>query len=309
MIESGTHTVGVRVEDFGLPPGTALRVDLPAPALRPFLTHYHVLDSDPGLHDGVVSWALPGWPLIRLILTDAPMTLRIGNRLYDPIPPAALYGFASRARQMTTHGGVTVGIGLTPLGWARMIAAPADRLRDQVVPLEDHLPATRIAALRRDLRDSDGSREVAALLDAFFAPLLAVPNRAEAGIEMLMRLVADDRVHDIATASEAAGMSQTTLRRLATRYFGFPPKTLLVQQRFLRSLRRMLMAGNKPDYSQIAPTYFDKSHFLRDADRFLGMTPRRFMLLDNRYMLAVMRARTLVTEADRAGDDALTMAR
>lgn len=308
MIESGSHMPGVRVQDFGLPQGTALRVDLPAPPLRPFLTHYHVLDSDRGLHDGVVSWALPSWPMIRLILTDAPMVLRIGNRLYDPVPPAALYGFASRARQMTTHGGVTVGIGLSPLGWARMIDVAADKLRDQVVPAADHLDAARIAALRRKLMASDRSAEVAPILDAFFAPLLERANRAEAGIATLMRLVADDRVHDIAAASQETGMTPTTLRRLATRYFGFPPKTLLVQERFMRSLRRMLMADSTPDYSVIAPTYFDRSHFLRDADRFLGMTPRRFMRLDNRYMLAVMRARSLVAAAAaQDGNDALTM--
>ncbi len=296
MIESGSLTPGVSADDFGLPPGTALRIELPAPAIRPFVDHYHVLDSDPAVWGDAITWALPSWPIIRFAF--APMATRLGNRIYDPMPEAALYGFTSRARELRTQGGVTVGAGLTPLGWARLFAFPAEALRDQIVPLSEVLPADRVATVHRQLRDATLERDVKPLLDAFFAPLLTEPVRAEARIAALMRLVGDDTVHDIGTASERAGMSSTALRRLSTRYFGFPPKTLLVQERFMRSLRRMLLAGGPPDYSQIAPTYFDKSHFLRDATRFLGMTPRRFLARDHRYPLAIARARRLVEAAD-----------
>jgi AraC-like DNA-binding protein len=297
MIESGSLTPGVSVHDFGLPPGTALRIELPAPALRPFVDHYHILDSDPTMWADAISWALPSWPIVRFSF-DAPMTVRLGNRLYDPMPTAALYGFTSRAREARTQGGVTVGAGLTPLGWARLLDLPADMFRDQVVPLTQVLPPERVAATGAALRASTLAGDVKPILDAFFTPLLHSPVRAEPAIAMLMRLVADDSVHDIGTASSRAGMNPTALRRLSTRYFGFPPKTLLVQERFMRSLRRMLLAGGTPDYSTIAPTYFDKSHFLRDADRFLGMTPRRFLARDHRYTLAVARARCLVEAAD-----------
>lgn len=296
MIESGSLTPGVSADDFGLPPGTALRIELPAPGIRPFVDHYHVLDSDPALWGDAISWALPSWPIIRFAF--APMTLRLGNRVYDPVPEATLYGFTSRARELRTQGGVTVGAGLTPLGWARLFPFPAEALRDQIAPLADVLPADRVSAVLHRLRASSLEGDVKPILDAFFAPLLARPVRNEAKIAALMRLVADDTVHDIGTASERAGMSPTALRRLSTRYFGFPPKTLLVQERFMRSLRRMLLAGGPPDYSQIAPTYFDKSHFLRDAARFLGMTPRRFLARDHRYPLAITRARRLVEAAD-----------
>jgi AraC-like DNA-binding protein len=297
MIESGSLTPGVSVDDFGLPPGTALRIELPAPALRPFVDHYHVLDSDRGMWTDAVSWALPSWPIIRFSF-DAPMVMRLGNRVYDPMPTAALYGFTSRAREVRTQGGVTVGAGLTPLGWARLFSVAADSLRDQVVPLAEVIAADRVAATEAALGASPLNGEVAAILDAFFAPLLATPARGEPAIATLMRLIADDSVHDIGTASARAAMHPTALRRLSTRYCGFPPKTLLVQERFMRSLRRMLLAGGPPDYSTIAPTYFDKSHFLRDAGRFLGMTPRRFLAHEHRYTRAVIRARRLVETAD-----------
>lgn len=297
MIESGSLTPGVSVHDLGLPPGTALRIELPAPALRPFVDHYHVLDSDPVMWTDAVSWALPSWPIIRFTF-DAPIVTRLGNRVYDRMPNAALYGFTSRAREVTTRGGVTVGAGLTPLGWARLFTVPADTLRDQVVPLADVMAADRVAATHAALQASRLGGDVKPILDAFFAPLLATPARAEPAIATLMQLIADDSIHDIGTASARADMHPTALRRLSTRYFGFPPKTLLVQERFMRSLRRMLLAGGPPDYSTIAPTYFDKSHFLRDAGRFLGMTPRRFLARDHRYLLAITRARQLVEAAD-----------
>ena len=301
MIESGSLTPGVSADDFGLPPGTALRIELPAPALRPFLTHYHVLDSDPAVWDGAVSWALPSWPIVRFTF-DAPMAMRLGNRVYDPPPEAALYGFTSKAREVRTRGGVTVGAGLTPLAWARLFDVRAERLRDQVVPLAEVLPTHEVEAVVARLAASDLGPAVAGILDGFFAPRLARPSGAEAAIRRLMAVVADDDIHDITAASEHAGLSPTALRRLSTRYFGFPPKTLLVQERFMRSLRRIMLAGGRPDYSQIAPTYFDKSHFLRDAGRFLGMTPRRFLSLDHAYVDAVMRAQALVRARDAVTD-------
>lgn len=297
MIESGSLTPGVSADDFGLRPGLGLRIELPAPALRPFVDHYHVLASDPAYWDGVLSWALPSPPIIRFVFDGAVVT-RLGNRIYHEMPAAALYGFTSRAREVRSHGGVTVGAALTPLGWARLTPMPADRLRDQIVPLTQVVAADAIERTASRLRASSFGPGVKAILDEFLHPLFARAAPMEEEIATLMAVLADDDVHDIATASERAGMSSTQLRRSSTRHFGSPPKTLLVQTRFMRSLWRMLEAGHPPDYSQISPTYFDKSHFLRDASRFLGLTPRRFMAQQQHYLLAVARALALVRAAD-----------
>ncbi|NTS64234.1 AraC family transcriptional regulator [Sphingomonas sp. HHU CXW] len=296
MIESGTSVAGVDARDWGLPSATALRIELPAPDLRGFFTNYHVLDSDAQVHAGAVSYPLPSWPMIRIALTRGPISVRLGPRCYDPLPAAALYGTTTRAMQTTTHGGVTVGIGITPLGWSRLFTISAAAVRDQVVSLSTLLPAPAVDALVEQLRAADLTTDFAAILDSFLRAHLLPPTPHEDVIRGLEALIADEQTEDIASASEHLGLTPAALRRLSIRFFGYPPKLLLVRARFMRSLLRMMLADGA-DYSNIAPTYFDKSHFLRDARRFLDTTPRRFLQRNNPYVRAIMRARRDVARA------------
>jgi len=47
----------------------------------------------------------------------------------------------------TTHGGVTVGIGITPLGWSRLFTISAAAIRGQVISLSTLLPTASCVAL------------------------------------------------------------------------------------------------------------------------------------------------------------------
>lgn len=296
MIESGTHVPGVSAEQFGLPPNTALRLEQPTADLSSFFTDYHVFDSEPEQWPHVVNRSLPAWPMIRIILADAPIKLRIGDTSYDPMPVASLYGTTSRMMEMTTHGGVTIGAGLTPLGWARLFPRKhADAYRDRVVPLAELIPADRVEALVARLRASDRGPAVKAILDDFLHAQLGPPHRAEPLIRELLGLILDPEIDDLTGAAERIGIDSTRLRRLSTRYFGFPPKSLLIRTRFLQSLIRLIEEGER-GYADIAEAYFDASHFIRDSRRFLGVTPRQFLALSDQiaYFRAIVRARRLV---------------
>ncbi|PAX09359.1 helix-turn-helix domain-containing protein [Sphingomonas lenta] len=299
MIESGTHTPGVDARDFALPPQTALRYELPAPALRDYVADYHVLDSEGPDVEGAVNFLLPSWPAIRLILTDRPISLQVGPRFYDPLPRYALYGTTSQAMRMTSNGGVTIGVALKPSGWARLFDRRADLYRDRVAPLADVMASAHVNELVARLGASDRGPAVKGILDEFLERRLGPPHPDEPLIGRLTALINDDETFDLATACERVGLAPATMRRVSLRHFGFPLKTLLIRTRFLRSFARIMMEG--ADYSSVAPGYYDASHFLRDANRFLGMTPKRFLQrTQNPYAQAVLRARALVTAADRA---------
>ena len=81
--------------------------------------------------------------MIRIALTRGSISVRLGPRCYDPLPAAALYGTTTRAMQTTTHGGVTIGIGITPLGWSRLFTISAAAIRGQVISLSTLLPPPR----------------------------------------------------------------------------------------------------------------------------------------------------------------------
>lgn len=301
MIESGTHTPGVSAADFRLPPNTALRFERPDPQLAGYISNYHVLDSEGPEVQGSVQYVLPSWPAIRIVLAEHPIDLTIGNRRYEPLPVASLYGTTTRAMRMTTHGGVTIGAGISPLGWSRLFKEPAERFRDRIVPLDTVIDPVLLNPLIATLAASDRGPAVKAILDDFFLANMGPPNRHEPALRALMRLIQDDRTEDLISAAERIGIDPSRLRRLSTRHFGFPPKTLLIRTRFLRSFLKMHAARDHADYSLIADTYCDASHFLRDARRFLGMTPRQFMAMDTAYLDATLRAYALVLRGSTNG--------
>ena len=132
---------------------------------------------------------------------------------------------------------------------------------------------------------------MAAILDSLLRAQLWPPTPCDDAIRALGHLIDDGATEEIGLLTRQLGLSSAALRRLSIRYFGYPPKLLLARTRFMRSLLRIMLADGHADYAGIAPTYFDKSHFLRDARRFLDTTPRRFMQRSNPYVLAILRAR------------------
>lgn len=305
VIESGSHTTGISAANFGLPRGTALRYERPAPALQTLFPSYAVLDSnlamlDPQRPD---EWMLPTWAQIWIVLTAGPIHIRIGNRAYDPLRSAVLYGVTSRAMPTRANGGTTVVIDVSPLGWARLFGPDAETLRDRITPLGEVLPTAWVTELIEALQASDHARDVKHILDDFLLRHLPAPNQDEPLIAKVLTLLSDDLVDDLTVASETAGITVRTLRRISKRYFGFPPKLLMMRSRILRAMIPILLAQN--DRATIPPFYHDASHFNRDGRRFLGMTPRRFSALAVPYLRAALRARQQVIGSATPSLDAM----
>ena len=296
LIRSGSHTPGISADDFGLPPGTAIRYERPDSGLAALLPGYAVLDSDDAIWRAKPTWMLPSWAQIWFVLTEGAITVSIGKRRYDPLASTILYGVTSRAMPVVAHGGVTVMVEVSPLGWARLIRPSAETLRDRITPLSEVMPAEQVREIATALHGSDRDLAVKGLLDEAFLRHLPPPNPVAPMVAAIMELLADEEARDLPSAARALGISSPTLLRLSKRYFGFTPKLLMMRARFLRAVRLMLTSPEQVDAGWIPPGYHNVPHLLRDADRFLGMTPRRFVAMDMPYLLAAIRARALVLE-------------
>lgn len=302
MIESGSLVPGVDPESFGLPDGTAFRLELPAMSLRPYVANYHVFDSDPQRHPYAREYILPSWPAIRICLSEKRMGLQLGDKTYNPLPIAALYGTTTKAMLATPQGGVTIGISLTPLGWARFFSLPASAVRDAVLPLDQAMDPALVDRLINMLRGSNQSTDVKPLLDQFLADTMLPPHRDEPAIRQMIQLVDDPDTLDLPQAAQKIGISAKQLSRLSNRHFGHPPKRLLMRARFMRSFLPMFAGQRRCDFSMIDEGYVDVPHFLRDARHFLGMTPARFMAEPTPYLDAVLRATRIVLQAARRAE-------
>lgn len=297
MIPSGSLAPTIDPAAWALPAGTALRYERPATALRPLVASYAVLDSDPAVWKGPDSWVLPGWAQLWIVLTSGKITVQARKRRPAALGAAMLYGPSSRAMPVTSQGGVTVVIDVTPAGWARWIDRPADKVRDQLLPVDQIWSADRTGELIAQLHASDRSNGVKSVLDQFLLSGLGPEHRDERALARLAPLLASAEPPAIDDMAAQVGLSASALLRLANRHLGFSPKMLVRRTRFLRAMTALLMADDAPDHGAVPAGYYDVPHFLRDADAFLGLTPRRFLALPMPYLRAVLRARTDVIGA------------
>lgn len=278
-----------------MPEGMSIRYDMPDGRLAELVTGYNAYHSQNC--DPRVDWFLPAPVMICIALDAGPIHARIGNRRFSPMPQVSLIGPSSRPLSVTTHGGTMVGVGISPAGWAAMTDRSAADFHNLIVPAETILDQHVVDRLVAVLAAAPDKTKLRLLLDDFLIPLLVRSDPRAADVRALMRLIVRPGINEVRELSVELGMTEQALLRLSRRYFGMAPKVLLRRARFLRSFIQLFVAGNPTDGSAIDPSYHDLPHFLRDANTFLGTTPRRFMKLAHTFLEASVRIRGAVLGA------------
>ena len=183
------------------------------------------------------------------------------------------------------------GIGLMPLGWARLIGSPAQALVNTVADGEAHPAFAKFARLMPALCSDEPSMEEQ--YEAIVQCMRALDRqcRDEAKIKRVHVALVDgahSRVRDLA---EASAMSVRTLERLCEKYFGFSPKLLMRRQRFMRSLTQFMLHGEGYWTSAIDDDYYDQAQFSREFAEFMTMSPSEYAALDHPFLTSFMEAR------------------
>ena len=283
-------------ESGGSPGDIHVRLDYarPAPALVPFVFGYHLYQVE--APDGVTHHDVgyPSWANIRFQIDGAPFAVTIGNRHYDPVPHASLFGPTSRAAFLRTSHGLVVGIGLTPLGWTRLIGGGADRYADRITPLGQLFDVDELA---RSLAGIASIGAAAVLFDAFLTERMARPRRNEPVVAAMQAALVEPEAWSVAALAEALALDSRRLARLSRAHFGFTPKLLLRRARFMRTLLKMVDDEGRPYIDKIDRAYHDQSHFVRDCQYFLSMSPRRFLSMSRPMNSESMRRRRQILGA------------
>ncbi|VVT19483.1 conserved hypothetical protein [Sphingomonas sp. EC-HK361] len=293
-IVGGTEAPDIDSRVFAMGPGMAIRYDRPADEIAGSITGYHLYAAHGPQVMGQKDWFLPGTANVRITLGAGPVSVRIGNRHFDPIPQVSLFGPTSRVLEAVTHGGVMIGFGINALGWSRLFRRSAQDFHNRIVPFDAIAGEALSRRLVHELSAAPDEHAVKPILDAILSPLLGPEPDDAALIRHLMALVVDREMAGLTQLAEATGVPGSKLRRVAHRNFGMTPKLLLRRTRFLRSFLAMFQTGDATDYALVEDAYFDASHFLRDANTFLGTTPRRFMARETHFLNASVRARGAV---------------
>ena len=261
---------------------------LPAPALRPLITTYYQVVAPGPVED----FLHPEWGNIRFTTRGTWSVLRPGCA--DPTPQrAALFGPTDRTGTVVSPGNAAMlGIGLTALGWATLVAEPANLHANRMTDL-DRVYGADADRIWQQLCETDWAA-TPALLDAHFGTRAASAPAADPMIMAVQTALVTgniDTVHDFA---ESLDMNERTLARLCQRVFGFAPKRLLRRQRFLRTLADIGDRLDQPLATLLDGSYFDQPHFNREFRAYMGMTPLAYFHSPRQMMrrAAIERMRT-----------------
>lgn len=280
----------------------------PADDLAGLVSGYHLYAVVPGANGERRRDVLqPAWPILRLTFGD-PLDWRVRppGHPWSDVPPIALFGPTSGVTWSEAGAGVTVGIGILPRGWVRLARASAAQWANRVAAPGSALRGD-LAALAQAVSAADTDEAVPALFDAFLREALEGNSSEDPRVAAIEKALLDHRIETVAALAAVAGISVRALERLARSAFGFPPKLLLRRARFLRSLHAVAEAPPGEGAAALDPSYTDYSHFVRDAQAFLGMSPRAFLKLDNPMLKQSLALRRAVLGAPaqalaRAGD-------
>jgi AraC-like DNA-binding protein len=274
---------------------TQVRFHLPAPPLRELITAYYVVDVPLGHH--LVDYLHPEWANIRFVL-QGDWGWSIQGAPPFSAQRGALFGPTDRTATITASGGLLIGVGLLPLGWARLIGEDAGLYANRGVDLSGVLPGAD--ALWADLTGRDEAQQVVRL-DAYFSARLAVGKAPDPVIAQAHRALMVGDIGDVERFAAEAGIPVRRLQRLCRKTFGFAPKPLLRRQRFLRTLDQISRAADRPLSEGLDTGYYDQAHFIRDFRAFMGMTPTAYFALPREVLRRAAAERTRVVGASLQG--------
>lgn len=249
-----------------------VRFYLPAAPLRPLITSYYVVDAPGPLAD----FTHPEWGNIRFLLVgDMRFGSPDGHDMAPPPAPAVIFGPTDRTRRFDSTGGMTIGVGLTPLGWLSLIGSDASKAANAMLPLGDEL-GTPGEALRQMLAAARDDVAMVAILDAVLMARKPGPSRYHEAVAKVQQALLAGKADQVADLADEVEMEQRTLHRVCQTVFGFSPVRLLRRQRFLRTLARVRDALDQPLGQLIDSQYYDQAHFNRDFKAYMGMTPMAY---------------------------------
>lgn len=248
-----------------------IRIVQPAAALAGLIESYYIVETRQSVSDhylaspGNIRFAPKGEWVLTVEGTWVPTPKR-----------SALFGPADRAAVFGSDGpGIMLGAGLTPLGWAQMFDVPARRMSNRVQELSDFVGKEDADGIATAIESAPDDAAIGRALDQWLVARAASRPPADPRIAAIHRTLLAIPA-DVAEFAAAAGMSERTLSRFCDRAFGFSPKALLRQKRFLRTLERVRGVLDRPLGGLIDDDYFDQAHFNRDFRYFMGMSPTEY---------------------------------
>lgn len=237
----------------------------PAPALRPYLEHYWLIDWD--LPQPYASHLVPH-PSVNLVFGRYP---GCGDEEAGYAEVSGI-GLELFTQKLEARGRVC-GVQFRPGGFRPFApGAPVSRWTGRRLPVAEVFAPPAPASAVLDPADED---ERVAALDAYLLALGPGPDpRAERAMALVDLVRTDRTVLRVDALARAEGVSARSLQRLFAAYVGVGPKWVILRYRIHEALER---AGSDPavDWAGLAADlgYSDQAHLVRDFTATIGVPP------------------------------------
>ena len=244
--------------------------------LAPYFTALYrfALSCDEGI--SVADSLHPEWAAMRFTYAGTPPVACVIPSAMEQCPSFAVSGPTSRAIDFRLSTSRIFGLGLHPAGWARFIGQPAASFRNRIGE-GDVCGFGAFAPLLGLIEAAQGDDDAAAAaINSFLLDLDERTPPVPARVLACQEAIKDADLKDVDDLAVRVGTSRRSLERLCSQYFGFPPKTLLRRQRFLRSLARFMLEPRGSWSEALDRHYYDQPHFVRDFRSIMGMTPSEY---------------------------------
>ncbi|MFJ5294246.1 DUF6597 domain-containing transcriptional factor [Streptomyces sp. NPDC088348] len=237
----------------------------PAPALRPYLEHYWLIDWD--LAEPHVSRVVPH-PSVNIVFQ------RFGDSpAFGEVAGVGLGLFTQRL----TGVGAVCGIQFRPGGFRPFVPdRPVAEWTGRRVPLPEVFPDS--AAWPADiLTPSDEDARVAALDRFLLSPAPEPDPQAGRAMALVDRVRTDRTMRRVEELAAGEGVSARSLQRLFTSYVGVSPKWVILRYRIHEALERA-EEDKTVDWAALAAElgYSDQAHLTRDFTATIGVTPAAY---------------------------------
>ncbi|MBC7497964.1 MAG: helix-turn-helix transcriptional regulator [Sphingomonadaceae bacterium] len=246
-------------------PAIIFRYIAPDPDLAPLVAFYYTIEvGDTAIAEPVC--ALLGQVQVCLA-GRAGYSINNGLRV---LPDVAVVAPTDRAaRFCATPGYRAVGCGLTPSGWAALVAAPANGIAS------GSCDGTALLGPAAAALGAVAAADVPlAAFAAAVAGLAAVARPVDPRIAPIDRWIIAGAPGDAQGLAATFGCSRRSLERLTAATHGATPKLIAAKYRALMAAA-WLAFGESGSTGEVAG-FADQSHYIREFRRFVGVTPGVF---------------------------------
>lgn len=262
----------------------------PPPDLAPCFTTFYRLDFSIPKGGTVTDYLQPEWANLRFFKKNPPSAQVIESQEVVTARFTAT-GPSCKATRFTMGSTSMWGFGLSPLGWARFVAKPANAFANGLWDGEKEESFARFKPLYALLCRSDSDTRTKIEQAASFFRGLAGPPDDEDRILAIHEAMIDPYLLEVGDFAQRTGLTVRTLERLCARYFGFPPRSLLRRQRMMRSLVAFMLSEDKSWTQVIDAHYHDQAHFVHEFHFFMGMSPSEYASMPHPILSAFMEER------------------